>query len=130
MFSALFEYRFDITDSKDFYFYGMPGFEKAINTASKKYSGEYVDASSIHFVYEYSSFLGFIHGFVITDDYICGYDGDSFKIPLKNLRTVRYDNDDDEIVFSPKSGLSSYIKVSTQKRNLAKNLISIINDYK
>ncbi|MGL5660773.1 MAG: hypothetical protein ACRDCX_06010 [Aeromonas sp.] len=127
---ALLEYRPDITDNNAFYCFGCNGFDKAKKTASKKYSNEYVDTLDINFVYEYSSFLGFVYGFVITDDCICGYDGCSFHIPLKDLRAVRYDNDDDEIVFSPKNGLSSCIKVATQKRNLAKNLVSIINDYK
>lgn len=130
---ALLEYRFDITDNDVFHSVSSASFNKAVKTASNKYAAKYNShansATDFVFIYEYSSFLGFIQGFAITDSYIYGDDGGTFELPLNNLSSVKYDNEDHEIVFYPKNGSKHHIKVSANKKQLAKTLVSIINNY-
>lgn len=130
---ALLEYRFDITDNDAFHSISSDSFNKAVKTASNKYVAKYNShansTADFVFIYEYYSFLGFVQGFAITDSYIYGDDGVTFELPLNNLASVKYDDEDHEIVLSPKNGSKHYIKVSANKKQLAKTLASIINDY-
>lgn len=131
--NGLIDHRFEITDNDAFHSVCSKGFKGAVKTAVRKYVAEYdsftKDPIDFSFVYEYTSLFGFSQGFAITDYCIYGDEGSTFMLNISDLSRVKYDDDDNEIVFVPKKGLSYYIKVSPKKKDMAQELIDVINDY-
>ncbi|WP_421196381.1 hypothetical protein [Aeromonas enteropelogenes] len=129
----LLDFRFDIADDDGFYSVSSSNFNRAVKTAYKKYVAKYNShansTSDFVLIYEYSSFLGFIQGFAITDYCIYGDEGSSFELPLRDLASVKYDESEDEFVFTSTSNKKYYIKVASSKKGLARQVATLINNH-